>query len=213
MSGKQCLAVCGVVAWLLAVGGAASAGAAERIGPQGVFALPRAAWSACLDRSADDATGCLAQVMRVSGASAQALEINRLLNGEAYMEDFQERGRVDTATMIFPLRANTNAVPYLVNGSPLLVSTEIDTRALPLDADPQFAALKKASPEATLWTAAQELRSIAVLPGGGQGFVFAYPILDGCHACAVLGHALVSLDFGPDGRSLGPRLLGVEAAK
>jgi predicted secreted protein len=38
-----------------------------------------------------------------------------------------------------------------------------------------------------------------MLAGGAQQFVVSYNIQDGCHACAILGHAFYSFEFGADG--------------
>ena len=206
---KDCRAVLWLVACTLGLGGTGLAGDAATIGAKAVWTLPEAAWSACLRRG-DNPTGCLERVMQETGASSEALAVTRLLEGEAYMRSFEKMGRVDAAVMVFPLRANTNEVPYCVNGKPLLVSSEIDERDLRLDADPAYAALQKAHPDVMFWATGEGPRRVDALPGGGQGFVFAYPLLQGCHACAVLGHALVSLDFGPDGTYKGPRLLRLE---
>lgn len=181
-------------------------------GPQAVWTLPEKAWAACLQQSRD-ATGCLRKIMKKSRATPQAREVNRLLDGEGYMGAFREMGRVDLATMVFPLRANTNEAVYLVNGTPLLVSSELDEKALSIEANPDFVALKRVYPEVMFWPASDGLRSMDALPDGGQGFVFTYPLLNGCHACEVIGQAVVSLDFGADGVSRGPRLLRVEPAR
>ncbi len=188
-----------------------AARAAGGIGPADVWTLPEAAWTDCLKGHAD-ATGCLGALMRQGGASAEALEINKRLDGEGYMAAFRETGRVDVAGMVFPLRANSNEVAYLVNGEPELVSSEIDEDALQLAANPQYAALAKAHPDVMFWPVGDGPRAVEALDGGGQGFVFSYALLNGCHACEVLGHAVVSLDFGPDGRYRGPRLAAVEPA-
>ena len=90
-------------------------------------------------------------------------------------------GRVDLATMTFPLRANTNEAAFLVNGTPPLVSTELDEPSVDIAADPAYAALRQAFPEMTLWPTNAGFRRLETLPDGGQGFVFAYPLLDGCH--------------------------------
>jgi len=190
----------------------ALAGAPGPFGAGAVWSLPEKAWAACL-RQSPNATGCLQKIMQETGAAPQAREVNRLLEGEGYMGAFREMGRVDLATMVFPLRANTNEAAYLVNGTPSLVSSELDEKALGIEANPDYAALKRAFPEVMFWPASDGLRSMEALPDGGQGFVFAYPLLNGCHACEVVGQAVVSLDFGANGASRGPRLLWVEPVR
>lgn len=181
------------------------------IGPASVWQPRNEALTACLRDSAD-ATGCLARVMAETGATPQALAANRLLDGEGYVSAFRETGRVDVATVVFPLRANSNEVAYLVNGEPPLVSSERDEDQLPLAGNAPYAALRKAHPDLMVWPVGDGPRSVDALADGGQGFVFSYGLLNGCHACDVLGYAVVSLDFGPDGHFAGPRLLTVEPA-
>ena len=57
-----------------------------------------------------------------------------------------------------------------------------------------------------------EYREAQALPNGGQGFVFAYPLLNGCRACEQAGVALIALEFGPDKRYQGARLLKLAPA-
>jgi len=180
-------------------------------GPDGVWTLPEAAWTACLKRNAD-ATGCLASLMRDGGASPQAVAINTLLDGEGYMTAFRETGRVDVAEVTFPLRANSNEVTYLVNGEPPLVSSELDADIPGLAANAQYAAIKRSHPDVMTWPVGEGPRAVEALAGGGQGFAFAYALLNGCHACEVLGHVAVSFDFGPDGTFRGQRLVSVDPA-
>jgi len=187
---------------------------AERtpFGPRAVWTLPDNGWAACLKNN-QDATACLPKLMRQQKATSEALAVNRLLEGEGFMSAFREMGRVDLATMTFPLRANTNQAAFLVNGTPALVSTELDEQVVDITSDRAYAALKRAFPEMELWPTSADFRTMTVLTDGGQGFEFAYPLLNGCHACALAGYALVSLDFGPDGVYHGPRLLRLEPAR
>ena len=50
-------------------------------------------------------------------------------------------------------------------------------------------------------------------PGGGQRFTVKRPILDGCHACALLGAAQQALNFAPSGAPLGRRIVAVRAGR
>lgn len=191
---------------------AATAGPLGAIGSGDVWQLPPGAWTACL-QSGDDASGCLRRIMTREQASPRALAINRQLDGEGYMAAFHEAGRVDVATMEFPLRANSNEVAYLVNGQPGLVSSELDETALPLAANPDYRALHNQYPDLMFWPVGDGPREVTALAQGGQGFVFSYALLNGCHACEVLGQAVVSLDFNARGRFLGPRLVRVESER
>ena len=178
-------------------------------GPADVWTLPQAAWNGCLQgRTAP--TDCLGRLMRQTKASPQAMEIFRRLDGDGFMSAFRPMGRVDLATMTFPFRANTNEAAFLINGHPDLVSTELSETAVDITADPAYVHLRQTYPDLTLWPTSAIFRRMDSLPGGGQGFVFAYPVLNGCHACALAGYALISLDFSPQGTFLGPRFLQLE---
>ncbi len=205
--GSLAAIVCCLTVWPLTVPAQPDA----PIGPGAVWRPSGEALGECL-RQSDDTLHCLTRVMAATGASPAALAVTGLLDGEGYLQAFRDTGRVDVATVVFPLRANSNEVAYLVNGEPRLVSSEIDEDALPLGDNARYAAIRKAHPEVFLWPVGEGPRSVEALPGGGQGFVFSYGLVNGCHACEVLGQTVVSLDFGPDGRFLGPRLVDVEPA-
>jgi hypothetical protein len=205
---KRCFSICWLILFALTVTARAE-NAVSRFGPQAMWILPLADWSDCLEKHQDPG-GCLDQLMHKAGASPQALAVSRLLDDEAYMSAFREMGRVDLASITFPARANTNEVPYLVNGNPSLVSTELDASTVDITKDPHYPALKAAFPDMELWPSGAEFRSMDHLVDGGQGFVFAYPLQNGCHACERAGYAVVTHDFGPDGTYRGPRLLRLE---
>ena len=194
----------------LGVGLSAFAGE-KSFGPGAVWTLPEAGWNACL-RGSTSPVACLGRLMRQTKASPTALEINRRLDGDGFMSAFRPMGRVDMATMTFPLRANTNEALFFVNGNPPLVSTELSETAVDITTDPAYARMRQAYPELTLWPTSATFRRLDALPDGGQGFVLAYPVLNGCHACALAGYALISFDFSPSGICRGPRFLRLESA-
>lgn len=204
----------GIVLSVALLSGAALASAAE-MGPFGagaVWRLPREALMKCLD-SNPSASDCLTRVMKRSGASPEALEVNRLLEGDGYLREFRSMGRVSLGVAEFPLRANTNEAAVLLGGKPALVSSELPMDAVAINKDPAFPALKQRFPELELWPSSAEFKELQKLPDGGRAFVFAYPLLNGCHACEQGGQALISLDFGPDGVYRGPRLLKLTPAQ
>jgi len=206
-----CFALLALSATPLAAG-SGNAPRAKPFGPRAVWTLPRAALDACLKNNPAGAA-CLTQVMKQTGASLQALAFNRQLDGEGYMSAFHPLGRVDLAVAAFPTRANTNEAAVLVGGVPPLVSSELSVSDVDISADPAYPALARRFPKLEFWPTSAAFRAMKRLPGGGQGFEFAYPLLNGCHACELAGYALVSLDFGPDGVYRGPRLIRLEPAK
>lgn len=177
-------------------------------GPQSVWTLPRDAFSACLETNPDTSV-CLLRTIEQRRVPLQVLACAKTLEGEAFMTDFRPMGRVSLATAEYPLRANTNLVPFLVGGNPPLVSTEL-ADAPDIVGAPAYPALKQRYPDLTLWPGDAEFRSMEHLPDNSQRFLFAYPLRDGCHACALAGHALLALDFDASGTYLGPHFIRLE---
>jgi hypothetical protein len=177
-------------------------------GPRSVWTLPRDVFSDCLEKN-PDASFCLMRTMEQHGVPPQVLSCAKALKGEAFLSDFRPMGRVGVATAEYPMRANSNFVPFLIGGNPPLVSTELaDTPDI--SGDPAYPAMKKRYPNLTLWPGDAEFRSMERLPAGCQSFLFAYPLRDGCHACALAGDALISLDFDASGTYLGPHFIRLE---
>jgi len=147
--------------------------------------------------------------MERRGVPPQVLSCAKALEGDAFLANFRPMGRVNLATAEYPMRANSNWVPVLVGGDPPLVSSEL-ADAPDISGDPAYPALKKRYPNLTFWPGDAAFRAMERLPDGGQGFVFAYPLRDGCHACALAGYALVSLDFDVHGHYAMQRLIRLE---
>jgi hypothetical protein len=206
-----CLVWLALTAWPLTAN-SGEVSEAKTIGPQAVWTLPREALDACLGKNPSPGD-CLSQVMKQTGASPQALDFNAMLSGEGYMRVFRPMGRVSLVTVEFPLRANTNEVAFLAGGNPALVSSELPDKDVDIRGDPAYSSLKKKYPKLEFWPTGAEFRGMNRLPNGSQGFEFAYPLLNGCHACELAGQAVVSLDFGPDGLYRGPRLIRLEPAQ
>jgi hypothetical protein len=161
---------------------------------------------------AADQPDCLPDLMRKAGASPAAVAFARSLNGEGYAESFVDHGRVDLVTAFFPFYANSNWRQFLVNGDPAVVDLNDWDRleALDVDGDAAYRKLAAAYPEAILWPAA-EFMGVQEAADQGQRFLVYYPILNGCHACDVLGWANVAYDFDADGKLRDLALISVEA--
>jgi hypothetical protein len=201
-----------VLAAAPAVRARADKSAPEAFGPGAVFDLPMDPLMECLAKNQDSST-CVIQVMKKGKASREALAFAAKIEGEGCMKAFKKVGKVSLATVEFPMRANTNQALMMVGGAPSVVSTELEANAIDITKDKAFAAIKRRFPQIELWGVSAELRATKSLPGGGQSFEFAYPLLNGCHACELGGYALVAFDFGPDGTFQGQRLIRLEAAR
>jgi hypothetical protein len=158
-----------------------------------------------------DQPDCLPDRMAAAGASPEAVAFARELQGEGYLEAFSEHGRVDVATGFFPFYANSNWRQFLVNGEPQLIDLNDWERleAIDLATSKVYRKIAKRRPAVTLWPDAQ-FAGAEALAGEGQRFLFDYPLVDGCHACDLLGYARIAYDFDAKGRLTAVQLVGVE---
>jgi hypothetical protein len=183
------------------------------IGPAVVWKLPSkkvqrkfiAEWQECRSHSQD--LDCIASVMRRGGALPAAIAFTRRMDGDAYAESFRKMGPVDLISVFYPTRANTNQAYFMVNGTPPLVSAEDHLRRIDITQDPRYPAIVKKFPKIMLWQGGPVFKEMQRLAGGGQRFVFAYFLLNGCHACKVGGSAYVAFDFDARGTFEGTKLL------
>jgi hypothetical protein len=168
---------------------------------------------------------CILDFMRRSGASDSALQFTDQVGTKhfglpGYLDSFVESGHVDLGEVMFPSRANTNNAYIMLNGSPWLISTELGCNVgggawhqpcqnLPLDItrDPLYPLLKRKYPNLELWPAGASFVTSTFNPDGGQRFIFAYMLVDGCHACYAESSAHMAFDFSSDGAFVGFKLL------
>lgn len=171
--------------------------------------------------------------MKQSGASQEAMSFVKQFTAPeesiGWLSEFKEKGRVDLGVLQFANRANTNDAYVLLNGNPSLVSTELgctvgggawhqpcQSMDVDISHDQNYPQLKKQYPKLMLWPAGADFKSMQSNSDGGQRFIFGYPIMNGCHACEVVGGAEIAFDFSGDGTFKGTKLLGlvgVEAEK
>ena len=139
---------------------------------------------------------CVRDAMQANGASADAIAFYRLTSW--FLIDLNDTGLVQVGSILTPWRANETVQSALLGGIPPVVYVE---SGLPPDAERSntFMAIQAGHPNAMLWAPGPRLEGMATSPQGGQRFVFDYRVLDGCHACAVLGYVRVAFDFALDG--------------
>jgi hypothetical protein len=167
-----------------------------------------AALHECAPRDVDW-NDCIWEVMQQYGASRDAFDFFRLTDG--FLEDLQGEGTVRLGTIVYPWRANENVQPILLGGDPPIVELESPALHSAVEHDPGFTILQSQHPHIMFWGAGPSLESSSSTPDGSQVFIFRYRLLDGCHACEVLGYARIEFDFFPSGLLdiTTPRLLGV----
>lgn len=166
------------------------------------------AWQGCFE--APNRLDCILARMNKSGASEDSMnfvkEFSARGGGDGWLNEFQERGRVDLGLVNFPYRANTNEMYVLLNGTPSFVSTEL-SQDLDITRDQYYPQLKKLYPELFAWGAGARFQSVQAASDGGQRFLFSYILVNGCHACYVEWTVEVAFDFRSDGKFLGTKVL------
>lgn len=209
-----CLAGCAIAQ---AQSGPAKIGASAvwQVSPQFIAALH----SAC-DRSLESSDGkCLLEQMTKAGAAADAVSFTRELWKQSHgdfgiVTGFQNQGTLAFAWITYPLRANTNNGLLLVNGRPPIVNLEdlkqLDTKGM--QESPQFQSLKVQFPKVDVWPGDRDGKTWPNSqpgPDGGTQFIVAYPLLNGCHACASAGTALFTWNFDAQGKFQGTSFIGM----
>jgi len=156
---------------------------------------------------------CFLNQIASSGAPAPAVGFSRMLFEQSVgqvgiVSAFKGYGTVDAAQVLYPLRANDNYALLLVNGDPNIVDVDdlqkLDRSAM--EQDPKFQALKQKYPQADVMPGDRSGSSpwpqTKPLPDGGTQFIFAYPLVNGCHACERVGSVRFAWEFDSAGKFL-----------
>lgn len=159
----------------------------------------------CGDRS--DIRRCLEE----KGLSPAAIDFSFAagddLAGELFAIDFHETGPVDVATVEFN-GAYPQRWPVLLNGPVGLMSIETTRDLAATFRDPTSRKMLQRFPDAISWSG--EIRAHRLLEDGTQRFAHVETVVDGCHACPILGTAISFLEIGPaTGEALQRRPIGL----
>jgi hypothetical protein len=195
-----------------------SASAVWHVPPQFIATAP----SACEKPAHSDMGECLIGEMAKAGAPAAAISFTRELNKQSHgdfgiMTGFQDEGPVAFGWITYPLRANTNYGLVLVNGQPPIINVE-DLKLLDrktMEQSSQFQDLKNQFPQVDLWPGDRDGKiwpNSQTGPNGGIQFTVAYPLINGCHACAHAGLAIFNWNFDAHGKFLGTAFQGLTPA-
>jgi hypothetical protein len=164
---------------------------------------------------------CLIEQMPAAGASPQAVAFSRRLLRESgqtgWLRGVHPAGPVTVAAVEFPLRANENRGWLILDGDPSRIDVD-DPQWLPYEGlahDATYASLIRAQPRLGVFSDDRERGwpGVEATADGGFRIVVRHRLLDGCHACARLGTAIVALDFDRTGQLVGPELIRAEAAR
>lgn len=173
----------------------------------------------CAQRERTAYESCRLTMMKRDGATAAAIAFARTLT--AYRKYFGyatsvQRGRFGPVAMVgtLPSGASTYGSRYLVTPAGRFIDPDEVTRADQVAAasDPAFQILRSAHSAATVWPQAGDVVETRAR-GGGQRFIIKHPIVDGCHACALLGAARYAYDFDRYGRLRRTILIDVQRGR
>jgi hypothetical protein len=195
-----------------------------KVGASAVWKMPDAFRTMILKKCGDSTqppsfADCFINQMQQGGAPADAVAFTRELykasGGEVgVMYGFHKVGPVDIAWVNYPLRANTNNGLLFVNGQPRILDVE-DLKLLDqsdMQQDPQFQNTKAQFSNVAVWPGDRDgttWPNSQAGPNGGVQFTVGYPLINGCHACERVGHAMFNWNFGPQGKFLGTTFVGM----
>jgi len=155
--------------------------------------------------SSSNSIDCVIALMKSSGASSQAIDFTRNLEGIAFMSSFKEYGIVDLAKITYPPRANNNVEYILVNGNPRIVYVE-DGYKVDITQDSNYPALQQKYPNIQIEGGENIFINMESPSQGGQRFIFSFALVDGCHACQTDKSAYITFDFDGTGQFEGMKL-------
>jgi hypothetical protein len=151
----------------------------------------------------------LATAMRSLGAGEEAINAMRTLGGDGYVSSFFAIGVVDLASVVIPLRANTNLIKYLVNGQPSLISLEdlVPDFKIDITKDPAFPRISQSFPNAEIFALSDRIMFVGKTTTGSDLVLeFDYPVLNGFKAAEQAGWARIAVTFDSAGRLKAARL-------
>jgi len=162
---------------------------------------------------------CVTNVMEQYNASSGAIDFTTKLGSDlGYLNQFQEMGKIDLGTVVFPFRANTNEAYYLINGSPILISTEISQDAeqkliTEMEKDPLYSEIKNKYPDIFFWGFAPQFVEKESLANNNERFIFEYRLVNGCRICDTEYAAQIGFDFSSNGKFLEITFLRIKKGK
>lgn len=184
--------------------------------------LPNA-HAACDSKHAPDFSECFIDQMTNAGAPPEAVKFTRELykhNGQVgIVGRTKSFGPIALAWIMYPLRANDNNGLMFLNSDPNFLDVD-DMSKLDrsgLDSQALFQEWKKENPKLDVWPGDRSGGDPQVLfaktyPSDNPTdvrFLFSYPLINGCHACARPGFANYWWTFDANGKFLGTKLISV----
>ncbi len=166
---------------------------------------------------------CFIDQMPKAGAPAEAVKFTRELYKNSGQVGIAGRtkmfGAFALAWITYPLRANDNNGLMFLNTDPNFLDVDDMSKLekTALYADPMFQQWKKQFPQLDVWPGDRTggypqllfARSYRGETPNTLRFIFSYPLMNGCHACARPGYANYWWNFDANGKFLGAKLISV----
>ncbi len=167
---------------------------------------PQSAWASAKLRGCRNTLACL----EAFGAPTQALRAAYALEKTGligtYVSSFIEYGKVDLVSVGFPYNTGGTVEYALVNGNPSAISLRSGEVLQAKISDSRYDRFRRENSKATI-RLTPRLEGHRLMSGGGQRFVFAFPVTTGCLTCKASGQILMAYEFDADGRFNGLRPL------
>ncbi len=177
----------------------AATGSPPKIGPEAIWLQPQD-----IIKHQEEVQKDLYRYMKRNGASPQAIDFARRMEGDI-LTQFHKMGKVDMGFMEPPIRyASYGGSFLLLNGNPPIVRVGDALERVNLRGDPF---LVRKYPKVDFFGSGIDFTKMESSSNGGQRFIFAFALKNGCNACEVVGQANVAYDFDAVGRFLGAKVL------
>jgi predicted secreted protein len=171
----------------------------------------------CVEGNPAQHEACFVDAMKSAGASEEAVAFVKEFapgNGLAYIRAFRDTGLVDVAYIEYLYRANELDGVLLVNGTPPMINVDDDKLVSQEDfrGNATAVALREDHPRISMWPGDRYHTDWpkAISSSTGDKFEVSYLLLDGCHACAGIGTAIMAFNFDSSGRFTGAHLIDVK---
>ena len=162
----------------------------------------------------EDIGKCFLNEMVNSGASRQAIEFSKMIDGKGYMKAYKQLGIIDAAYVYYPFEKIKRNGCLLLNGKPEIIDVD-DPQYLPLSElsyFPEYVELKKNFPQIAVFPGERQSTgspAIENLPMHGERITVNYNLKDGCDRCALLGFLDMAFDFDSTGKFISSKILRV----
>jgi len=151
---------------------------------------------------------CLSARFDTASRPLLAKQLSIALNDRVEIESVRQLGPLALVELNHPMRANNNKHWVVLNGMPPLVDAETEVGKTKADWNEDYIAIHRSHPKASIFPTVLFLRTDKMSDQQTR-LVFIAPIVDGCHACDIVGVAYYALDFDRSGKFLATRIVKI----